>query len=189
NEPVLDALPGKAPIQCIRAPCELAPEDPNYVPADGEQMGGICVIGVKSPCNAPEYQGEEDGQVGICVIGVKSPCNGDADGEQVKDGPEAGDQIWCITDPCELPPESGEDQRVGVCVVGVDSPCNGDEQPDASKDPNTVPEGEPLFGICAIGFDSPCNGEEYGAGYEAPAQEKRAPDAAPEEGVDDGRVY
>lgn len=89
--------------------------------------------------------GDNDTEVGICVIGVDSPCNGDEwDGDEndteggslqpVADGDESDDSVEPRTDDKRGSVDDGQtDSEVGICLLGADTACNTPHSADAAN--------------------------------------------------------
>lgn len=77
--------------------------------SDNETEVGICVIGVDSPCNGEEWDGDESGD---------NETASDLDEQPVR-GNESADSGTAIG-------SGGSETDVGTCVIGADSPCNAD---------------------------------------------------------------
>lgn len=97
-------------------------------------LGAVLLAGAATatPTTTDSTLNESDNgtQVGICMIGVDSPCNGEQwDGD---DEPLPGDDETRESDGERIHPDDGangsgdNESEVGICVIGTDSPCNAD---------------------------------------------------------------
>lgn len=65
-----------------------------------------------------------DTQAGVCVIGVDSPCNGEQwDG----DDPNGSTTETGVGETVERTTNASGEASAGICVVGADSPCNSEQ--------------------------------------------------------------
>lgn len=90
--------------------------------------------------------GDDGPEVGVCMIGVDSPCNGEEwDGDEndtnggnlqpVADGNESNDVVDNRTekDGHDTVTDGGGEHEAGICLVGADTACNNDFWADGSN--------------------------------------------------------
>lgn len=163
---------------------DAQPADQRINGTDGDNGTdvGICMIGVDSPCNGEQWDGDNettddsgasdsetnhadrigdsddagDDDAGICLVGAGGPCNGE-------DSSSNSSNLTPVTDTGDtrrIEPGQKDDGSAGICMVGAGGPCNGDTQTsddrrigaDSGHDHGDA-------GICLVGADSACNSD------------------------------